>query len=524
MRRLFTLALALMLALTLLVPASLAEEEVVLSLGKEFDPAGKVFPEGHDVENNYYLDFVKEKTGVSFTFDWVLADDESKINLAVASGTMPDVMVVNLQQFNMLIESDMIQPLTAAFEEHANDYLRNSRANNPRSFEAATVGGELMAIPNTVPEKEFNILWVRQDWLDKLGLEAPKTLEDLVTVAKAFIEQDPDGNGEDDTIGLTMHKDIISSEAGDNLANSIAAVFGSFGRTWYLGDDGKVVYGSVTSETRDALEYLAGLYADGIIDKQFAVREESEVVISGKCGLMFGTWASSGGTLRQSFAYDGADWVPVAAPLNEAGEFVATTRVPATAYAVVNKDCAYPEALVKAISASFQLHRYIDLDDEWTAKMTEYNDIGVNWTAMPISVSIEEDDIVMQRGVDMIKMIDEGITEGIKRENVKFYEAYQLFLEDPTQLTGWARYKGMYLGCNVCTSEVVTHLDPCFWGMTPTMEDIWTTLKSMEDETFIKIVMGESPIEAFDQFVLEWNSLGGEDIIQEVQEYLDARS
>ena len=44
---------------------------------------------------------------------------------------------------------------------------------------------------------------VRQDWMEKLNLEEPKTLDDFYNVFKAFKEQDPDGNGKDDTYGLS---------------------------------------------------------------------------------------------------------------------------------------------------------------------------------------------------------------------------------------------------------------------------------------------------------------------------------
>ena len=56
--------------------------------------------------------------------------------------------------------------------------------------------------------------------------------------------------------------------------------------------------------------------------------------------------------------------------------------------------------------------------------------------------------------------------------------------------------------------------------MTPTMEKRWTNLKKKEDETFLKIIIGEEPIEAFDTFVEEWKAEGGADIIAEVQELL----
>lgn len=520
MRKLLVLMLAMVFVMTACVPA--LADDITLTVGKEFDYNGKTILEGQDLDNNYYLDYIYQKHGIKFEYSWILDDDEQKISLAVASGSMPDVMLVDLSTFNMLIESDMIQPLTAVFEEHANQYLLDARDCYPESFAAATVNGELMAIPNTTVKKQHQYIWVRQDWLDNLGLEVPTTLEEVVEVARAFVENDPDGNGEDDTIGFTLSEDIIGTFGADYVANPIAGVFKSYARMWYQQEDGTVVYGSTTQGTRDTLEYLANMYSEGLIDKQFAVRDQAELVVSGKCGIFFGSWCA--GPLRQSYGYDQADWIPVAAPLDENGKFNTTNPVPADTYVVVSKNCAHPEAVIQTIGAEYEFHRYLTGDDEQTALMDSYNTAGVSWTMMPIAIQIEATDIVAERGKDMVQMIDTGDRTGVSKENQSFYDAYLEFLDDPTSLTGWVRYKGMYLGCNVANSDANTYVSPCFWGMTETMEDMWTSLKTMEDEVFMKIVMGEEDITAFDDFVKQWNEQGGEQITREVQEYVDSRS
>ncbi len=521
MRRVLGVLLVVLLAVS--GTAAFAEgEDIVLTYGKEFDFDGKTFLEGQDLENNYYLDYAYEKHGVKVEYSWVLDDDAQKDSLAVVNGSMPDVMLVDLTTFNMLVASDMLAPLTDVFEEHANQYLRDARSVYPEAFAAATVGGELMAIPNTVPVKQHVYTWVRQDWLDKLGLELPQTLDDIVAIAKAFIEQDPDGNGEDDTIGLPLNADyIIGYYGGDYMADPIANLFGSYARMWYEDEDGKVIYGSITEETRNALEYLAGLYADGIIDPQFAVRDQAELVISGKCGIFFGSWCA--GPLSQSYGYDQADWVPVVAPLAEDGTFYTTNPVPANAYLVVSKECEHPEAVIWMLGDTYEFHRFLTGDDEWTAKGMEYQEAGVSWQIMPFELQLEATDIVATRGKDMVQMIDTGDRTGVSLENQSFYDAYLAWLEDPSSLTGWVRYKGMYLGCNVANYEKNDYKSPVFWGTTETMEDYWTNLTTLEDETFMKIVMGEESIDAFDRFVEEWKAQGGDMITEEVQEYVDSR-
>jgi putative aldouronate transport system substrate-binding protein len=58
------------------------------------------------------------------------------------------------------------------------------------------------------------------------------------------------------------------------------------------------------------------------------------------------------------------------------------------------------------------------------------------------------------------------------------------------------------------------------YSQTATMETKWANLKKMEDETMLKIIVGQSPIDAFDKFVTDWKAQGGDEITKEVQEML----
>ena len=138
--------LALLLALLLAViscatmPAMAeAEEPIVLTVGKEMDAAGIVLPEGHDVEkNNYWLQYIEETRNIKIEYEWLIADQEQKVSLALASGDMPDVMVVNYNDFMMLQESDMLADLTDAFNATIpGSILETSASLYPLAYEMA---------------------------------------------------------------------------------------------------------------------------------------------------------------------------------------------------------------------------------------------------------------------------------------------------------------------------------------------------------------------------------------------------
>lgn len=64
-----------------------------------------------------------------------------------------------------------------------------------------TYNGQIIGIPRRTMDRTGGLI-LREDWLEKLGLQVPRTLDDLYNVFKAFTYDDPDGDGVDDTIGL----------------------------------------------------------------------------------------------------------------------------------------------------------------------------------------------------------------------------------------------------------------------------------------------------------------------------------
>lgn len=158
MRRLLSLVLAALLALSIVGAVAEDNDEIVITYGKNFDYDGKTFIHDQTLENNYYTQYIKEKHNVRVEYAWVLDDDSQKDALAVVSGEMPDVMYVNQSVFDMLIEADMLQPITKAFAENANQYLREACESYPEAYAAATVKGELMAIPCATVKKQHQVV------------------------------------------------------------------------------------------------------------------------------------------------------------------------------------------------------------------------------------------------------------------------------------------------------------------------------------------------------------------------------
>ena len=122
-------------------------------------------------------------------------------------------------------------------------------------------------------------MWIRQDWLDKLGLKAPTTIDEFVEVAKAF---------------KTLGDDIVPLAYPYQFINTIYNAHAQ----WYEKDDGSgLEYGVVTKRYADSIAMLKKMYEEGIVDKEYFVdkggSKQYELWNSGKAGIMFSSWDSS---------------------------------------------------------------------------------------------------------------------------------------------------------------------------------------------------------------------------------------
>ncbi len=150
---------------------------------------------------------IHDKLGINLKYTIIPtgADGETKINAAAAANALPDLMqavsttnarnkVIDLNKQGLIVPVDSLLPLMPNRVK--------THYNNPSSMAMGQIDGKQMAlveVPN-LPRREG--LAIRKDWLDKLGLQMPTTIDELFTVAQAFTTKDPDGNGKNDTYGL----------------------------------------------------------------------------------------------------------------------------------------------------------------------------------------------------------------------------------------------------------------------------------------------------------------------------------
>ena len=510
-------------------------ERITLTIGRSED-ANVTYVEGENSADNYVVRYMSEKLNIDYKHAFSVPGTEysNKVSLAITGGDIPDTMTVSEIQLRQLVEADMIEDLTDVMNAYMSDSLKERyETTDGYALKSATFDGKIMAIPNVnAGEDAIPMLYVRQDWLKECGLEAPKTMEDVINIAKTFKEKKMGG---ENTCGLLVQQEIITV---GNSMYGLDAAFGvhhSFPELWYTKDDGSLTYGSIEPETKEALTAIRKMVEDGVIEKEFSVRDQdkcNELVTSGKAGIFFACWWNLNWPLFDMTKEDpSVEWDAYMVPLDEDGKYNTHMMAPTTNYQVVRKGYEYPEAVVK--TANMQ----VDIDIDQGNSIKESNDISFSWTMMPFSLLLTGYDTRQSNAIRTLDIVEGKITEDQytdaeknvindeERYKVSQYNAIETFNEggypalfENNLNSPWAFWRGCYI---MALEEGNTnHVMGATYSYSPTMESKWATLQKLEAETFLQILTGDKPVDEFDTFVSQWRSLGGDTIIQELTDMI----
>jgi putative aldouronate transport system substrate-binding protein len=508
------------------------KDPVTLHIGFRI-PDNKL-PPGDSNDNNPVSRYFEKLTNIHVIHSWEAKGDDAfrqKVDLAIASGDLPDAMVVDGNQLRTLVKNGMIQELTDTYTVYASDLVRSIYdSTQGLALKDATFGGKLYGLPNVALEADSpSLLWVRQDWLEKLHLDPPKTMDDIERIAQAFVTLDPSGNGKNDTVGITGFKGIVYGQK--PYQNGFDAIFNfyyAFPKNWIKDNDGNVVYGSITPQNKQALEKLADWYKRGLIDKNFALYNDSEEpIIENKTGLFFGPWWMPYYPLNFAVENDTkAEWRAYAAPMDGAGTYVAHIAPVTDRYLVVKKGYAHPEAAVKLLNAFTRLERN---RDPHTAEVAKLNDYMTKSTVQlrnlyPFDLLLDYSNSIEKRYLTVQRALKGDINPSDLDPDAKnIYAKTIAERESPKKnLDDWKVSAANQYGASVIATTRMQKVYSVFYGSTPTMDSRWADLQKLENEAFLKIIIGDQPVSSFDDFVTQWKRLGGDQITKEVAEAVKA--
>ena len=543
MQRILKKAVALFAAIAIL--ALTASTALAADSFKKFDPpinvsfvrcvdndlASNILPRtpGETIESNRWLKLYADELGINITYNWTVNGGynedayKQKINVTLASGDLPDIVTVSAAQLKQLADADMIEDMTPYWEEYAADLTRKIYTEEgPGVLDSAKFDGKLMAVPNAEGSIEAaQFLWIRKDWLDKLGLEAPKTMQELMAVAEAFTTKDPDGNGVNDTYGIAMTKDLYS---GCMALQGFFAGYHAYPNFW-MEKDGKIAYGSVQPEMKDALKALAEMYAKGQIDPEFGVKDGAKVaetIAAGKIGIDFGEQWNPMYPLISNFYNDNkADWTGYALVSADEQKVLVPLKFRTQLYFAARKGFEHPEAVVEMVNMHLEKNWGETNNFGYYYMPQENGNVGV-WKFSPVTPYPPYKNFNAFQAIHAAR--DAGDVSVLAGEPKVIEGNLEAYAAGDTTQWGWEKIYGDNGVYNVLDGFIKNDqlMVEAFVGApTPTMVERKATLDKMEKEVFVKIIMGAAPIEEFDKFVSDWMQLGGEDMLKEANEWYD---
>jgi putative aldouronate transport system substrate-binding protein len=497
------------------------EKTVTVNIVGQNNPT-VIYVNGESMEDNVITRFYKEKLNVETPKKWTVDTTKYKehIDLSIASNDLADTFDVSSAQLNRLINNGQVADLTEAYEKYASENLRNTMEYMDKiGLQTSTVDGKIYGLPLPNDFADFIAMtYIRQDWLDKLGLKAPTTLAELEAVATAFVKQDPDGNGKADTLGIAMDQTFGFPMDG------IGATLGAYPKIW-LNDEsnpGSLKYGSIQPEMKETLAKMQQFYKDGLFDKEFAVKNAekvAETVAAGKVGIFIGPFWAPLWQLQLNKKNDpNAVWNVYPIPANQDGELLPKAASFVYRWQVVSKDFENPEAIIKMANLWYELWQGEHAAWYHGLNKAEYKDVqeGLKfyapfWFDVPdknmklgyvMREALEKDDPSIIKSPEGQKMWD-VIKEG------SLYGWSQQLITTQSEFVLGEQYKGNYM------------FDKFNGAPSANMLAKKPILEKLESEMFTKIIMGES-LDTFDTFVTEWKRLGGEEITKEVSTWYEA--
>ncbi len=237
-------------------------------------------------DNDFELK-LEEMTGYKIDVTWIPDSQyNDKLNVTMASGDLPNIIVAKDKSPAIydFIDAGAFWQLDDFLGDYEN-LNQDETVSSNASFSGDTYG---IYRPRDLIR---STLMVNQQWLDNLGLEMPTTTDEFTEMCDAFTNDDPDGNGQDDTYCLSVPK----WDGGLNTNSSFDIMeiwFGSPNKWGYSETDDKWIPDFMTSEYMDGLNYLKSLYENGYMNADFAVLPTDDwaaEIINGKAGAVVDT-------------------------------------------------------------------------------------------------------------------------------------------------------------------------------------------------------------------------------------------
>lgn len=380
-------------------------------------------------QNSYYttVDFastaivqkVAENAGVNI--DWNLISPTSyadAVSPMLAAGTdLADIVYLPDKDENMtFIKSGLFVPLDNYIEKYGVNIKKYFEENPEIKASLTADDGHIYYIPSTVVTENYQpCLMINEKWLEKLGLEEPKTLDEFVQVLRAFRDNDMNGNGDTtDEIPMSI------------TAGFLPYVFGpAFGldliNGFYVDDNGEIQYSYSQEAYKEYVTFLNELYNEGLLEIEFSSLTRDQIIE--RCAKdLTGVTSDFSWQMSQSYSaqypeYDGSEPIfkgiaPLSSDTHE-GFYIGRDAL--NGCFGISRDCTNPQLALKFLDYAMseeaqELYCWgiegesyainADGSKSYTEQAKDNNwlqQLGINPGCLPSRQSVEATDVLLPK-------------------------------------------------------------------------------------------------------------------------------
>jgi putative aldouronate transport system substrate-binding protein len=509
----------------------IVKEKITLRVGVPTVPVIK------DYKTNEVTRFLEKKTNIELVFEeYPLDEYVTKVDLMGAAGgaDLPDILMLGGPAGNFSStavsnwgQAGMIVPLNKYFDKLA--YHLRSAYEEARYMDystmltlSASTDGNIYAVPSYGEEVGNQVgggrMLIYKEWLDKLNMKKPTTLEGMRAYLEAVRDNDMNGNGNSkDEIPLTGFIGQLYQIKGAFLTPFL----GSNGTDPWINREGKIEFTYNKEEYRQGIRYIKGLVDDKLLDPSFFTQDQAQMtaMITSSPHLVGAYGRSSYSNLpRELWPTYGVYAVALAGPDGKRHQ----TYWPPTPFPtfLITKNCKYPEA-------AFLFADYLASSE--VSFINRYGFEGQDWRAMDPAKEVNlynAKDPVMQT-VNKWGSLQNTYWGGVGAytNNASFAERTATMPNDPANAD--------YI-INEIVANLVKEAEPlAVRGTTISklvynekeneiMQDIWAPIETYVNESFTRFVMSDMNLDTeWDAYVQTMNSMGLKEVLNAVQSSYD---
>lgn len=293
----------------------------------------------------FVYDKIRSKLGIELVLKALPTDPTELTDIimkAAATKSLPDLFRCSHATMKQLAKEDKIACVDKMFPLMP---IRSKEIYTQSAREIAQIDGMTFALAyptsNSAMPKNEGVL-IRKDWLDNLGMQVPKTIDEFYRVMEAFTFNDPDMNGKQDTYGFGAYIEANVQE--DGLGKRFSPIFGAFGvcgtfnyskNNGHLNIRDRAFY--------DALDFVRKMTMTKVIDPNWIAYKKDDFRNAWKAGRF--------GIMREQFAayslksnytpfdekFPNAEWIVVDPPVGPSGRSAVGINMQSWNYLAVSK-------------------------------------------------------------------------------------------------------------------------------------------------------------------------------------------